>query len=435
MGPEVIIALTALLGLYMAWTIGANDVANSMGCAVGSRAISVKKAVIAAGVCEFAGAVLVGSHVTDTVRKGIVQPSSIAAIPGITEHEAAALLILGMACALLATAIWLNIATWRGMPVSTTHSIVGAVAGFGIVAVGWSAVEWHKLGQIAASWFLSPLVGGLLGFLLFRVISKLVLGRKRPVPRAIIVAPFIVFLVTVVITLSITYKGLKHVSSVADWLTGPRAILLAMLLGLVAGGISRLLVQRALKGKEGLPLSDQLALVEGVFAPLVVISSCSVAFSHGANDVANAVGPLAAIVDIVASGTVKMKVAVPMWVLILGGVGIVIGLATYGYRVMHTIGTKITEMTPSRGVAANVAAATTVLVCTRMGLPVSTTHTLVGAVLGIGLARGLTGINRQVTRDIFTAWIITVPAAALLTVVFFLIGKALFFESILRAMQ
>jgi PiT family inorganic phosphate transporter len=321
------------------------------------------------------------------------------------------------------------------MPVSTTHSIVGAVAGFGIVAVGWSAVEWHKLGQIAASWFLSPLVGGLLGFLLFRVISKLVLGRKRPVPRAIIVAPFIVFLVTVVITLSITYKGLKHVSSVADWLTGPRAIVLAMLLGLVAGGISRLLVQRALKGKEGLPLSDQLALVEGVFAPLVVISSCSVAFSHGANDVANAVGPLAAIVDIVASGTVKMKVAVPMWVLILGGVGIVIGLATYGYRVMHTIGTKITEMTPSRGVAANVAAATTVLVCTRMGLPVSTTHTLVGAVLGIGLARGLTGINRQVTRDIFTAWIITVPAAALLTVVFFLIGKALFFESILRAMQ
>jgi len=432
----IIVALTGLLGLYMAWNIGANDVANSMADAVGSRAISIKWAVIAAGICELAGAVLVESHVPDTVRKGIVDPQAVEAIPGLPEGGAAALFLLGVAAALLAAAVWLNLATWMGMPVSTTHSIVGAVAGFGVVAAGWSAVHWGKMGQIVASWFLSPIAGGILGFVIFRIISRLILGREKPVRAAIRVTPYIVFSMTVVVTLAIVYKGLKHiVAERADWLTGNNAFLLAGVVGLLAGLVSRILIRRALRHKSGLPLGEQLDVVERIFAPLVVVSSCAVAFSHGANDVANAIGPLAAILDICSTGLIKMQVYVPPWVLALGGCGIVLGLATYGYRVMHTVGTKITQLTPSRGVAADVAATTVVLVCTRLALPVSTTHTLVGAILGIGLARGLAAVNRRVTRNIFGSWLITVPAAGVLAVVFFLVGKIFLFDIIREAIS
>lgn len=435
MGCLVIIVLTALLGLYMAWNIGANDVANSMGCAVGSRSVSIRWAIILAGICEFSGAVLVGAHVTDTVRKGIVDPATIASLPGLGEGEAAALLLLGMGASLLAAAVWLNAATWMGMPVSTSHAIVGAIAGFGIIAAGWSAVDWSKMGQIVASWFLSPLAGGVLGYAVFKVISRLILGRKRPVPAAITVTPFVVFFMMVVVTLSITYKGLTHLTGEhAKWITGNGAFLVAAAVGLVSALVSKALIRRALRGKEDLPLPDQLEVVERVFAPLVVVTSCAVAFSHGANDVANAVGPLAAIVDIASSCTVKMRVYVPAWVLVLGGIGIVLGLATYGYRVMDTVGSKITQITPSRGVAASVATAVTVLVCTLMKLPVSTTHTLVGAVLGIGLARGLAAVNRQVTRDIFESWFITVPAAAILTMLLFMLGKAFLLDHVRHAL-
>jgi len=429
------IVVTAFLGLYMAWNIGANDVANSMGCAVGSRSISIKWAVVAAGICEFAGSVLVGAHVTDTVRKGIVDPTFIASLPGLKEGEACALLVIGMAGALLAAAVWLNVATWLGMPVSTSHAIVGAVAGYGIIAAGFHAVHWGKMGQIVASWFLSPVCGGIVGFIAFRAINRAILGREKPTRAAIQFAPFVTFLVVAVVVMAIAYKGLKNVADErAAWITGNGAFLVAAGLGLVGALVSRILIRRALVGKDVLPLPEQLELVERVFAPLVVLASCAVAFSHGANDVANAVGPLAAIVDICSSATVKMQVAIPAWVLVLGGLGIVLGLATYGYRVMDTVGTKITQITPSRGVAAAIAATTTVLVCTRLKLPVSTTHVLVGAVLGIGLARGLGAVNRGVTRRIFGSWFITVPAAAILAMVFFMLGKALFLGFLVKAL-
>ena len=431
----IIIVPTALLGLYMAWNIGANDVANSMADAVGSGSISVKWAVIAAGICNFVGAVLVGTHVTDTVRKGIVDPTAIASLPGLAEGEAAALLVLGMAAALLAAAVWLNLATWFGMPVSTSHSVVGAIAGFGIIAAGWSAVHWGKMGQIVASWFLSPLVSGILGFTIFRIISRAILGREKPVPAAIRIAPFIAFSVAVVVVLSIVYKGLKHLTGEGmEWVTGSGAFVVAAAVGLVSALMSKVLIRRALKGKGDLPLAKQLELVERIFGPLVVVTSCAVAFSHGANDVANAIGPLAAIVDIVATGTVKMRVYVPPWLLVLGGSGIVVGLATFGYRVMRTVGTKITLITPSRGVAADIAATITVLVCTRLALPVSTTHTLVGAIIGIGLARGLGAVNRRVTRNIFTSWFITVPVAAVLAMVFFMLGRAFLLDYVRDAL-
>jgi len=417
----LVIAVTAAVGLYMAWTIGANDVANSMGPVVGSGSISLRQAVIVAGICEFAGAVLVGSDVTNTIRKGIVDPMALASEPEV--------LCLGMASALLSAALWLHLATWFGMPVSTSHSIVGAVAGFGVAVAGFGSVYWGKMGQIVLSWFISPVVGLVLGFVIFKLIIRTVLGQREPMAAAARMSPFIVFGVAGIVTLATIYKGLKNLH--LD-LSGGRALLLAAAVGAIAAVCYRLFVRRRMRGGEGLPLPEQLRRVEGVFVPLALISSCSVAFAHGANDVANAVGPLAAVVEIVRTGTVKMSVSVPIWVLLLGGTGIVVGLGTFGYRVMRTIGGAITEITPSRAVAANIAAAATVLACTRLTLPVSTSHTIVGAVLGVGLARGIAAVNKRVARDIFGSWLLTVPAAAGVAVLLFLLGRLLGADDLIR---
>ena len=425
-----IIGFAVALGLYMAWNIGANDVANSMADAVGSKALSIRNAVIAAGICEFAGAVLVGSQVTNTVRKGIVDPSILATLPGITPHDAAVILVIGMSAALLSAAFWLNMSTIIGMPVSTTHSIVGAVAGFGLVAAGWNAVNWVKMGQIVASWFISPIAGGVLSFLIFKYISRSILGQEKPTQAAIKHMPIIVFVMTLVVMLATIYKGLKHVTGGIEWLTGSSSLWLSFAVSLAASLISYVWVKQKLKDKGGNTIGEQLESVERVFVPLVIISSCSVAFAHGANDVANSIGPLAAIVNIMKTGVIDMKVPVPFWVLCLGGGGIVLGLSTYGYRVMMTVGTKITEITPSRGVAADIAASATVLVCTRLSLPVSTTHTLVGAILGIGLARGLGGINRRIVGSIFGSWFFTVPAAAIMSAILFVVGRFFFFDTV-----
>jgi inorganic phosphate transporter, PiT family len=419
----VILGAVAIVGLYMAWTIGANDVANSMASAVGSKSLSIRHAVILAGICEFAGAVLVGGHVTDTVRQGIVDPNALAMLPGLREGEAAALMVIGMGGALLATAIWLHFATWTGMPVSTTHSIVGAIAGFGILAAGWGSVQWGKMGMIVMSWFISPVAGGVLAFFFFKYISRVILGQEKPAEAALRHTPVIVFFLVMVVTLATMYKGLTHVIKGVDWLTDLHSFLLAVLLSLIVTVAFRQFLLHRLRGRIDDPLPDQLAAVESVYIPLVILSSSTVAFAHGANDVANAVGPLAAVAQIMKTGLVEMKVPVPFWVLFLGGIGIVLGLITYGYRVMATVGTKITEITPTRGVAASIAATFTVLVCTRLKLPVSTTHTLVGAVIGIGLARGLAGIDKSIAKRIFKSWVITVPAAAVISIIFFLLGR------------
>jgi inorganic phosphate transporter, PiT family len=419
----LILGVVAIVGLYMAWNIGANDVANSMADAVGSRAVTIRQAVILAGICEFAGAVLVGNHVTDTVRQGIVDPGTLAAMPGLREGEAAALMVLGMGAALLAAAIWLHIATLTGMPVSTTHSIVGAIAGFGIMAAGWGSVNWGKMGQIVASWFISPVAGGLIAFLFFNYISKAILGSEQPVAAARRHTPYIVFFLTGVVTLATIYKGLTHLIRGYEWLTDTHTLVFALFISLLAAVVFRKYLDYRLRGRESYPLPAQLEAVESVYVPLVIISSCSVAFAHGANDVANAVGPLAAVAQILQTGAVEMQVAVPFWVLFLGGTGIVLGLATYGYRVMTTVGSRITEITPTRGVAADVAATFTVLVCTRLKLPISTTHTLVGAIIGIGLARGLAGVNKDIVARIFKSWLITVPAAAMISITLFLLGS------------
>ena len=233
------------------------------------------------------------------------------------------------------------------------------------------------------------------------------------------------------VTLATIYKGLKHVIKGVDWMTDTTSLYIAVAISIIAMIASRVHVKIKLQGKESLPLHEQLEKVEEVYVPLVIISSCAVAFAHGANDVANSVGPLAAVANILRTGTVEMKVPVPLWILMLGGGGIVIGLATYGYRVMTTVGTKITEITPTRGVAADIAATATVLICTRMKLPVSTTHTLVGAIMGIGLARGLAGIDSRIAKKIFKSWLITVPVAAVICIVLFLIGRILLLDFVM----
>jgi len=414
---EILVIIAIVTGVYMAWNIGANDVANSMADAVGSKAITVFWAVVLAGVCEFCGAVLVGSHVTDTVRKGIIDTEFFTENPRLLAH--------GMLCAMLAAGVWLNLASYFGMPVSTTHSIVGAIVGFGILQAGWGNIQWWTMGKIVSSWFISPVAGGVMAYIIFKFISRYILAVEKPASAARKGVPICTFFTFGIIILAIIYKGLKHLKMDLNF---TQALALSILGGIVAAITSWLMIRRSKFCNHDLPMEDQLTNVEKIFAVLVIITSCTVAFAHGANDVANAIGPLAAVVSIVKDNAIPTKVPVPMWVLCLGGGGIVLGLATFGYRVMRMVGTKVTEITPSRGVAADLGATATVLTCSKMGLPISTTHTLVGAIIGVGLARGITAVNRKVVKSIFTSWIATVPIAAGLTIIFYLIGKQLFWS-------
>ena len=412
---EILVVVAIVIAFYMAWNIGANDVANSMACAVGSKALPIFWAVVLAGICNFCGAVLVGSHVTDTVRSGIIETQAFANDPRTLAY--------GMVSAMLAAAICLNLASYLGMPVSTTHSIVGAVVGFGILSAGFGNIHWGTLGEIVASWFISPVAGGIMAFIIFKLISRYVLSVEKPAIAAHKGVPICVFFTFAILILSIIYKGLENLY--LD-LEGPEALAVSILGGAIASGISALLVRRSCNFDAELAHEKQLVHVEKHFAVLVIITSCTVAFAHGANDVANAIGPLAAVFEIVKNNSVPGKVPVNIWFLVLGGAGIAAGLSMFGYRVMRVVGTKVTEITPSRGVAASLSGMMTVLACSKMGLPVSTTHTLVGAIIGVGLARGITAIDRKVVGSIFTSWFATVPMAAVLTIVVYIIGQWLF---------
>ena len=275
-----------------------------------------------------------------------------------------------------------------------------------------------------ASWFISPLAGGIMAFVIFKIISRYVLSVEHPAQAARKGVPVCTFFTFVILILAVIYKGLKNLH--LD-LSALHAFSISIVGGLIAAGLSAVLIARKDNGGEQKSTDEQLIQVEKIFAILVVITSCTVAFAHGANDVANAIGPLAAVAEIVKNGTVPGKVPVNIWFLVLGGVGIAVGLATFGYRVMRLVGEKVTEITPSRGVAADLAGMITVLVCSRMGLPISTTHILVGAIIGVGMARGITAIDRNVVRSIFVSWLATVPIAAVLTVVIYLLGDWLFF--------
>jgi PiT family inorganic phosphate transporter len=407
-----ILWLAGGLALFMAWTIGANDVANAMGTSVGSGALTIRRAIIVAAVLEFSGAFFVGGHVTDTVRKGILAPEAVA------EHMAD--LPFGMLGALAAAGTLLFGATRFGLPVSTTHSIVGAIVGFGAVAMGVGAIEWGKVGQIVASWVTSPLIGGVLAFLIFNFTRWLILDREDPAARVKRFGPFFYFVVTGVIGLVTLFKGLKNLKLDFDL---PEALMLSAGIGLVGAGLGALLLSRVRPGA-GDP-EDRFHDVERSFVLLQILTACAVAFAHGSNDVANAIGPLAAVIHSVSEVDYAKKAVVEPWMLLVGGGGIVLGLATWGYRVMETVGRKITELTPSRGFAAELAAALTIVLASRLGIPVSTTHILVGSVLGVGLARGIGALDLRVVGTILVSWVATLPIAAVLSILFFYLFRSL----------
>lgn len=392
-----------LAGLYMAWSIGANDVANAMGTSVGSHALTIRNAVIVAAIFEFIGAFMAGEEVTNTIRQGIVNPSFFS-------HDAY-LFAGGMTAALFATAIWLQFASAKGLPVSTTHSIIGAVVGFGLVAGGTHAVNWEILVNIVASWFLSPLLGGTIAFAMFFLIRRYILDSKDPIGQTKLLSPIMLFIVVACVLFVFFYKSLQIYG-----ITDPfHVTLVTIAVSAVIAIVARLLMS---KGKTGhLTRDEQLARVERIFAFLQVVTACFMALAHGSNDVANAIGPVAAVVAIVNQNEITASSQVPYWLMGLGAVGIVIGLATYGKKVIETVGKGITEITPTRGFAAEFGAALIILVGSAFGMPLSTTQVLVGAVIGVGLARGIAGLNITVIRKIAGSWIFTIPTTGLVSAV------------------
>ena len=407
----VYIVLAAVFGIFMAWGIGANDVANAMATSVGSRALTIKQAILVAAIFEFLGAVLAGGEVTGTIRKGIVDASLLSSSPE--------LLIYGMLAALLAAGTWLLVASRQGWPVSTTHSIVGAIVGFAAVGIGIDAVQWGKVGTIVMSWIVSPLTAGFIAYAIYLSVQRLILSHEDPLARAKRFVPVYIFFAAFTITLVTILKGLTHVGlelSIRD------SYFLATGIALTIALIGAYFINRIQPNKKA-EKAQHFVTVERVFGVLMIVTACSMAFAHGSNDVANAIGPVAAVISVAQSGVVGSQSALPIWVLLLGGGGIVVGLATFGRHVIATVGERITQLTPSRGFAAELAAATTIVIASGTGIPISTTHTLVGAVLGVGLARGIEAIDLRVVSRIFVSWVVTIPAGAILAIVFFFIFK------------
>lgn len=467
MPPDFLLTIFILIaGFYMAWNIGANDVANAMGTSVGSGALTLRRAVIIAAILEFSGAFFFGSHVSKTIQSGIIDVTTFASTPMI--------LVYGMLSVLISAGAWLMLASYYGWPVSTTHTIVGSVIGFGIVCGGLDSVYWGNVSFIVSSWILSPLFGGIVSFMIFSFLRRTIFYTDTPLETAKKITPFLVFLVINILSLILVFNGLE------SWNLGlslGQAAFYGMIPGLLGAVVSWYLVRNmsatghhkssssideieeaqhhlllastglsqeirgrlsemieeidhfkpVIKKEKHIPFeSSEYAKVEKIFAYLQIMSACLMAFAHGANDVANAIGPLAAALATLQSGHIIQEAPIQAWVLALGGFGIVVGLATWGWRVIETIGKKITELTPTRGFAAEFGAATTIVIASQLGMPISTTHTLVGSVLGVGLARGIEALNLGMTRDIFVSWIVTVPAGAIATVFFFYILKALF---------
>lgn len=468
----VLIILALCLGFYVSWNIGANDVANAMGTSVGSGALTLKRAVIFAAVLEFCGAFFLGGNVSETVEGGIVNPEIFSNHP--------MTFVYGMLAVLLAAGVWLQVASYFGWPVSTTHSIVGAVVGFGVVLGGFDAIYWTELSSIVCSWIVSPILGGALAYFIFMFLRWKVFYRPYPLQAAKKITPYLVFLIFSLLPFIILFDGIESLSLKLSFFA---CLGLSIFIGLITAFISLFFIRRIkdeayekgigfqnilvsyelkktlrhlnrveasselgplhdkvklLRGevqnlfdsldeqKEYQSLDPQYRQVEKIFIFLQIITACFMAFAHGSNDVANAIGPLSAIFNHLTGTVVSLHKTVPPWMLALGGIGIVFGLATWGWRVIETVGRKITELTPTRGFAAEFGAATTIVLASKLGLPISTTHTLVGAVLGIGFARGIGAINLNTIREIFLAWIVTIPAAAVLAVIFFYVFQAIF---------
>ena len=441
----ILIGLALIVCAYMAWNIGANDVANAMGTSVGSRALTLKQAVIIAAVFEFAGAFFAGDAVTDTVRKGIL---SVDFADPMVDEVFSTDIALGFIAAMMAAATWLTIATRYGLPVSTTHSIIGGILGVGLileVKYSTSLIDWEVVRKVVMSWVASPLMGGLIGFFSFVIIKKLILDNDNPVERSMWLAPILAFPTFFVLGLALQYKALKGFISKAasngwiedknDWLPVKEngvfdpwaenawipinSIMLAAVIGIISSVVLYVVLRRIDIKEEKRGFKG----VERIFVWLQIITAAYVAFAHGANDRSNAIGPMAAVWQVLSSetGQLAAKAEIPLWLVLLGSAGIAVGVLTWGWRVMETIGKKITDITPTRGFAAEFGAATTILVFSMpfLAVPVSTTHTLVGAVVGVGLAGGAKAVDFRVFGKIAASWVASVPAAAFGAVVLF----------------
>lgn len=406
---ELYIILAAVFGFIMAWGVGANDVANAMGTSVGSKALTITQAIIIAAIFEALGSLLAGGQVTETIRGKIIDAAAFSHSPE--------LLIYGMLAALLASGSWLIIASFFGWPVSTTHTIVGAVIGFGLLVRGINAVYWEQIINIALSWIVTPVIALVIAFLLFRSVQYLIFESQTPIKNSKRYVPWYIFLVAIVLSLVTLLNGLQHVGlHLPVW----KSVFIAIMVSFVVMFFGVLLLRRIPIDHESHERAD-FHKIEKVFSVLMLFTACAMAFAHGSNDVANAIGPLAAIVGIVESGgnVLARTTNIPFWIMVIGAAGIVAGLAMYGYKVIATIGNDITQLTPSRGFAAQLATASTVVIASGMGLPISTTQTLVGAVLGVGFARGMGALNVSVIRNIFMSWIITLPAGAVLSILYY----------------
>lgn len=410
----IVVLITAVFGFIMAFGIGANDVANAMGTSVGSGTITAKQAIYIALVFEFFGAYLAGGEVAETIKSGIIASDAFVGRPEV--------LILGMMAALFAAGIWLVIASQKGWPVSTTHTIIGAIVGFACVTVGMEAVRWSEFGGIVGSWFITPFIAGLVAYGIFASTQRLIFDTDAPMKNAEKYAPYYTALTVFIICIVTLEKGLKHVG--LD-LSGTEVTVLSAVLA-VLSAIGCVFYLRSTSFRANLK-GGEFSGVEKVFSILMLITACAMAFAHGSNDVANAIGPLAAVVSIVDhGGVIEGKTVMAPWILPLGAIGIAVGLAVMGHKVMGTIGTGITDLTPSRGFAAQFACSITVVIASGTGLPISTTQTLVGAVLGVGFARGIAALNLGVIRNIVASWVITLPAGAFLAIILYYILTAIF---------
>lgn len=412
---NIVIAFGAAVAFLMAWGIGANDVSNAMGTSVGTKTLTVRQAVVIAIVFEFAGAYFAGGEVVSTIKDRVID--SAAGIDG-------ADLVLGMLSSMLAAGIWLIVASSFSWPVSTTHSIIGAIVGFAVVSTGFGAVNWGMFTGIVGSWVVTPLIAGIIAFVLFFHIQRFIFWQYHPLKHAKRIAPYYVFITVLVICVVTIQNGLKHIglklTPEEGWFIG--------ICTAVVGAAAAALILKFKKFDKTLELKQHYINVEKVFSILMLMTACAMAFAHGSNDVANAIGPLASVAAVLTSGgDVSADAAMPGWVLPLGAVGMVVGLATFGYKVMNTVGSAITALTPSRGFAAQLATASTVVLASGTGLPISTTQTLVGSIMGVGLARGIAAINLNVMRNIIVSWVVTLPAGAVLSVLFFYLFKALLY--------
>jgi len=406
----LVVVISLLAAFYSAVNIGANDVANAMATSVASGALTIKRAVVVAALCNFTGAILVGTHVANTIRKGLIDPMQFSDRPNI--------FLFGMLAAVLGSSLWVNFATYLKLPVSTTHSIIGGVLGFGLISVGFAGIQWKVVLFVVLSWFISPIFGGIIAFVIFSVIKKFILSSPEPIEQTKKIGPFFAGLVGFILTLAVIYKGLKNLHLDLPFL---EALIISLCVGLLCFFIGFVLLRKYKERQE-----DPYYQVEKMANPLQVLSAGFQAFSQGANDVANAIGPVAAIWAIIQTQRVEMSVSIPIELLLLGGAGLAFGVYTWGHRVMETVGKKITSITPTRGFSAGFGTAATVLLCSRLGMPVSTTHVAVGNIIGVGLARGISAINLDVIKKIFSAWIISLPAAGLFTVVIFFLLRFIF---------